>query len=52
MLSTILKAPGGARWWQQHGMSPGLEYTPRRGSYGSRTLDEVLRQAGYAGIEA
>jgi hypothetical protein len=52
MLSNILKAPGGARWWQQNGMSPGLEFTPRRGSYSSRTLDEVLRQAGYEGIEA
>jgi hypothetical protein len=52
MLSDILNAPGGARWWQQNSMSPGLEFTPRRGSYSSRTLDEVLRQAGYEGIEA
>jgi hypothetical protein len=50
--STILKAPRSACWWQQNGMSPGLEFTPRRGSYSSRTLEEVLRQAGYEGIEA
>jgi hypothetical protein len=52
MLSDILKAPGGARWWQQNGMSPGLDFKTRRGSYSSTKLDEVVRQSGEEGIEA
>jgi hypothetical protein len=52
MLSDILKAPGGARWWQQNGMSPGLDFKTRRGTYSSQTLNTVLRQAGEEGIEA
>jgi hypothetical protein len=51
-LGEILQMPGGMRWWRQNGMSPGLDITPRRGSHSSKTLDAVLRERGYEGIES